>query len=339
MRHKTLLLSTLAVGIIALVLLQSKSSPSASLPAKSALIPSEVLKDIQRLEIKANQKSTTVEKTDAGEWIVQDKFGLPADVENRLRPLIQSLQSAENLGVLTTNAKRLTKLGLEENTLTLTPSAGKPFTVEIGKTTDDGIGSAVRRQGESVALRTNFTGYLEGDSSAWVNPILYSRNDLEIKSLTFIFSDGQATFTRTEPKVPFKGKEAMLLEDLSRTLATLRISDAVEKNNPEAQIAFKQSREVKIEFWDGTIIHTFWGFIESADKNQPPKVFVRAVHSIKDHPLNQLNNQADFLCASWVADQIPTSLADLQKRAEPPPENTGPTELEAVPLPPTPAKP
>jgi hypothetical protein len=332
MRHKTLLVSTLVVGIIALILLQSKSPSPAPAPAKTALIPADVLSHAQRLEIKANNKAATIEKNPAGEWTVKEKFGLPADVENRLRPLIQSLQNAENLGVLTTNPKRLGKLGLEDSTLTLISNEGKPFVLEIGKTTDDGVGSAIRLQGENVALRSNFTGYLESDPSSWINPLLYSRNDLEIKSLIFILSDGQATFTRTEPKVPFKGKEAMLLEDLSRTLSSLRISDAVEKNNPEAQTAFKQSREVKIEFWDGTIIHTIWGTIEPSDKNQLPKVYVRATHSIANHPLNQLNEKADFISASWVADQIPTSLADLKKRSEPPPEPSAPTELEAVPL-------
>lgn len=332
MRHKTLLISTLIVGILALILLQSKSSSPAPASNKTPLITAEQLSQAQRIEIKANNKSVTVEKNPAGEWTVKEKFGLPADVENRLRPLIQSLQNAEDLGVLTSNPKRLNQLGLENSTLTLTPAEGKSFILEIGKTTDDGVGSAVRRQGENVALRSNFTGYLESDPSSWINPLLYSRNDLEIKSLTFIFSDGQVTFTRTEPKVPFKGKEAALLEDLSRTLSGLRISDAVEKNNAEAKTAFKQSREVKIEFWDGTIIQTTWGTLEPADKNQLPKVFIRATHSIANHPLNQLSEKADFICPSWVADQIPTSMADLKKRVEPPPENSAPLELEAVPL-------
>lgn len=339
MRHKTLLISTLVMGILALILLQSKSSSPTPIPPKTALVPAELLKNAQRLEIKANNRSTTVEKNAEGEWTVKERFGLPADVENRLRPLIQSLQNAESLGVLTSNPKRLSKLGLEDSTLTFTPAEGKPFVLEIGKTTDDGVGSAVRLQGEAIALRSNFTGYLESDPSSWINPLLYSRSDLEIKSLTFIFSDGQVTFTRPEPKVPFRGKEAALLEDLSRTLSALRISDAVEKNNPETQTAFKQSREVKIEFWDGTIIKTIWGTIEPADKNQLPKVFVRATHSIANHPLNQLNAKADFVCASWIADQIPTSLVDLKKRVEPPPEPSAPTELEAVPLPQNPPKP
>ncbi len=319
MRLRTLLVSTLGLGLVALVALNIKSQKETIANTKTALIPSDILNSAQRFTLKAQNKTATIEKSADGEWVVKERFNLPADLESRLSPLVQSLQRAENLGVLTANPKRLEKLELSNASLTIESQGGKSISLNVGKETDDGAGNAIQMGGDSFALRTNFNGYIEADPAAWVNATLFSTKPENIKALTLKFKDGEERFVRSEKEKVFVGKEGPLLEGLAKTLAVLRISEAVELNNPDALAAQKNTAsqvEIKVELYDSTVLTTRWSQTVGSEKN-PAKVFVRVSHSDPAHRINQLGTKAEFSCAPWLAEQIPTTLADFNLRTLP----------------------
>ena len=319
MRLRSLLISTLGLGIMALVALNFSNKQENS-AVKAPLVPTEILNNPQRFVIKAQGKVSTIEKSASGEWEVKEKFNLPADLESRLGPLVQSLQRAQNLGVLTQNPKRLEKLELSNTALTIDGQNGESINLNIGKETDDGLGNAIQITGEAFALRTNFNGYIEADPAAWVNTTLFSTKVEEIKALTLKFKDGEERFERTEKSKPFSGKEGPLLEGLAKTLAVLRVSEAVDPKDTDALAAQKNESsqtEIKVELYDGTIIATRWARTLGSEKN-PAKLFVRINHSDPTNRINQLGAKAEFACAPWLAEQIPTSLADFNLRTLPP---------------------
>ena len=160
MRNRTLLLSTLALGAaaLALVLLDSPDAPAA--PQETPLVPAGLLADLRSVEVTSGGRTARVERTDAG-WVVPGRFGLPADADNRLRPLLQSLRQAKSLGTLTADPRRLERLGLADNSVVLTGADGKAWKLELGRMTDDGLGVAARLPGETAARRTSFAGHLE----------------------------------------------------------------------------------------------------------------------------------------------------------------------------------
>ena len=319
MRLRTLLISTLGLGLVALVALNIKSQRENVAVTKTSLVPSEILNAPVRFTLKAHDKLATIEKSSTGEWGVKEKYHLPADLESRLGPLVQSLQNAESLGVLTQNPKRIEKLELSNAALTIDGQNGNSITLNIGKETDDGLGNAIQITGEAFVLRTNFNGYIEADPSAWVNSTVFTTKAEEIKSITLKFKDGVERFARTEKTKPFTGKEGPLLEGLAKTLSVLRFSEAVDLNDADAVAAQKNISshvEIKVELYDGAILTTRWAQTVGSEKN-PAKLFLRVSHSDPANPINQLGTKAEFSCAPWLAEQIPTSLADFNLRTLP----------------------
>ena len=328
MRTKPLLLLTLALGLTALaVILLKREKPNTEL-AKQPLIAASVLDSLTALTVKAGNKSTTVLKLADGTWAVKEKFGLPADLENRLTPLIRALQKTSNFGLLTANPQRLERLNLTDTSIVLTSAQGNPIIVEFGKPTDDGVGSSARLGGELRAIRTDFSGSLEGDPSNWVDFTLYNQKPAEIRTLTFLWADGTATYARPELGAPFKGAEGGAIEELANSVASFRATDAVAKGDKEATDAFAKSWQLKVEFFDQTAVTITFAKVAGKTPNDQPKFFARLQHSDAKNRLNTLGAKVDFVAAPWIAEQVPASYADFKKAQQPP------APAEAPPLPP-----
>ena len=323
MRNQTLLLGTLGLGLVAFALLNLKPADGPTEAAKSPLVPAAILANPKSVTVKANGRSTTVELGADGAWTVKEKFNLPADVENRLRPLLLGFQKAENLGLLTSNPKRLEKLGLADASIVVTGADGKAFAAEVGKATDDGAGLAMRLQGETSAIRTSFNGYLESDPTNWIDSVLFNGKPEDIKTVSFAWADGQRSFTRPEKGKPFGGKEGAVVEDIVNALAIMRASDAAAKGDKEAAAAFAKSWTVKLELFDGATVTAVFAKGPAGAPNEPPKLFTRVSHSDPKHVANAMGAKAEFLSQPWLSEQLPTSAADFKKRVEPPAEAPG----------------
>jgi hypothetical protein len=328
MRPTKLLLLALVLGAAALLTLQLNREPASTGEAKSPLLPVAALDGARSLTItlKPTGKATTLEKGADGVWVVTDKQGLPADLENRLIPLFRSLQKAENFGVLTTNPKRIEKLNLDSS-LRLVGADGKAFELTFGKATDDGLGAAATiadSQGGLQAVRTNFTGFLEADPVNWFDPVLFTAKPEELKSLTFTWTDGTLTFARPEKGKPFGGKEGGLLEEMTNVLMTLRANDAVAKGDKDATAAFTKPWSIQLELFEGAKVTLTLAKTAATGPNESPKLWMRVTHSDPKHKSNGMTAKAEFIAPPWLAEQLPATLAEFKKAVEPPPAQPGP---------------
>lgn len=316
MRNQNLLIATLALGLIAFAAVRlTREAPKAD-DGKTPLVAAALLDGAKSLTIKANNKSVTIERSADG-WTVKEKLGLPADIENRLLPLVRGLQKANNFGQLTANPKRLEKLGLADSSLTLVGPDGKPTTIQFGKQTEDGVGASARLGDAAFAIRTDFTAYLEGDPLAWVDLTLFAAKPAEIKSIGFVWKDGRASFDRKELGALFAGKEGPAVEDIVAALATIRAADAVALDDQDAAKAAR-SAQVTLTLFDGSAVTLTFAKLAGAAPNDQGKTFVRVEHSNPQHPANATAKKALFVAAPWLAEQVPASLADFKKAQQQP---------------------
>lgn len=139
--------------------------------------------------------------------------------------------------------------------------------------------------------------------------------------MTFKFADGKTIFARSAKDKKFNEQENPWLENFVLNLATLRIIDAQGKGMTTTELAFKQSSAIIFDLFEGGSITTTWAK-ESNAESKEPKYFVRVQHSDPQNKINQVGQKAEFLCPSWLMEQIPSSIADLNKRLSPPTENT-----------------
>jgi hypothetical protein len=321
MRHKTLLIATLLLGVGALVTVRLTRETPPETPGRKPLVEAAVLDSLRTVSIKANNKSVTLEKTAAG-WIVKEKLGLPADLENRFLPLVRGLQKAGDFGLLTANPKRLEKLGLSDSVVTLTGADGKTTTLGFGKQTEDGLGASVRRGDEKHAIRTDFTGYLEGDPMAWADLTLFSAKPAEIKSISLEWKDGKASFARKEVGALFEGKDGQTAEDIVAALATVRAADALPRDDKSAASAGRHAR-VTLGLFDGSSVTIVLASLPASKAGEQPRTFMTVEHSDPKHQANAVAKLATFVAAPWMAEQVPASLADFRKgpaTAEPAPQ-------------------
>jgi len=326
MRNKNLLIVTLVLGLIAFAAVRLTREAPKTEAGKQPLVAAALLEGAKSLTIKANNKSVTVEKSADG-WTVKEKLSLPADVENRLLPLIRGLQKANNFGQLTANPKRLEKLGLADASLTLVGPDGKPTTIQFGKQTEDGLGASARLAGQEFAVRTDFTGYLEGDPLSWVDLTLFITPPAEIKSISFIWKDGQAEFARQAKGALFDGKEGPAVEDIVMTLATVRAADAVALDDKDVAKAVRSS-QVKLTLFDGTVATLTFANLAGTAPTDPGKTFLRVEHSDPKHKANATAKLAAFVAAPWLAEQVPGSLADFKKAQQAPAAEGAPSTIQ-----------
>ena len=326
MRNKNLLIVTLVLGLIAFAAVRLTREAPKTEAGKQPLVAAALLEGAKSLTIKANNKSVTVEKSADG-WTVKEKLSLPADVENRLLPLIRGLQKANNFGQLTANPKRLEKLGLADASLTLVGPDGKPTTIQFGKQTEDGLGASARLAGQEFAVRTDFTGYLEGDPLSWVDLTLFITPPAEIKSISFIWKDGQAEFARQAKGALFDGKEGPAVEDIVMTLATVRAADAVALDDKDVAKAVRSS-QVKLTLFDGTVATLTFANLAGTAPTDPGKTFLRVEHSDPKHKANATAKLANFVAAPWLAEQVPGSLADFKKAQQAPAAEGAPSTIQ-----------
>ncbi len=315
MRNKTLLIATLVLGLVAFAVVRLTRESADAAPAQPPLVDQAVLDGLKSLTVKAGPRSVTVVKT--GEtWTVQERFGLPADVENRLLPLIRGLQKARQHGQLTANPKRIEKLGLTESSVTLVTADGRSVGIEFGKQTEDGLGNSARLAGQAFAIRTDFTAHLEGDAASWVDLTLFSAKPADIKTIALEWKDGRVELSRKAAGAPFEGKDAAAFEELAATLATFRAADAVAKNDPDAAKA-PRSLEVKLKTFDGATATLAFAKLPGAQPNDPGKLFVRVTHSDPKNKANAADKLAVFTAPSWLTEQLPPSFAEFKKAGQP----------------------
>ena len=315
MRNKTLLIATLVLGLVAFAVVRLSRETAEAAPAATPLVDTAVFGSLKSLTIKSGPRTVTVMKSGEA-WTVSERFGLPADVENRLLPLIRGLQKARQHGQLTANPKRLEKLGLTESSVTLATTDGRSVVVEFGKPTEDGLGNSARLAGQAFALRTDFSTHLEGDAASLVDLTLFSAKPADIKTVALNWKDGRVELSRKSAGAPFEGLDAAALEEIVATLATFRAAEALAKDDADAAKA-PRSVEAKLTTFDGATVTLAFAKLAGTKPDDAGKLFVRVTHSDPKHPANAADKLAVFTAPSWLSEQIPASFADFKKAGQP----------------------
>ena len=315
MRNKTLLIATLVLGLVAFAVVRLSRETAETAPAATPLVDPAVFGSLKSLTIKSGPRTVTVVKNGEA-WTVSERFGLPADVENRLLPLIRGLQKARQHGQLTANPKRLEKLGLTESSVTLATTDGRSVVVEFGKPTEDGLGSSARLAGQAFAIRTDFSAHLEGDAASWVDLTLFSAKPADIKTIALDWKDGRVELSRKSAGAPFEGLDAAALEEIVATLATFRAAEALAKDDADAAKA-PRSVEAKLTTFDGATVTLAFAKLAGTKPDDAGKLFVRVTHSDPKHPANAADKLAVFTVPSWLSEQLPASFADFKKAGQP----------------------
>lgn len=333
MRHRTLLLTTLALGLAALALLWLEPAGEPAAPEEKPLVPAALLADLRSIEIATGGKTARLERAEGG-WVVPARFGLRVDAENRLRPLLQSLRNAKSLGILTSDPRRIERLGLDGQWVRLEGADGKTWKVELGRMTDDGAGVAARPEGETAVLRSSFAGYLEGDPANWFDPMLLAVNADEVMSLSLTFPDGSKVgLTRDKAGEPLKGADAPTAAaagELLMSLANLRAGDAVAKDDAKAKDALAKPVVAELGLPGGAKATITLGRGEAAE-GMPAPAWMTVAHSDPKHPANAAAAKALFTCPPWIAEQIPVSAKELAARGQPPAPLPGGPAIEVEP--------
>jgi len=334
MRHRTLLLTTLGLGAVALALLWLEPPAETAAPEEKPLVPAALLADLRAVEVTAGGKTARLERSAEG-WVVPARFGLRVDAENRLRPLLQALRGARTLGTLTSDPRRIERLGLAENAIRLEGADGKSWKLELGRMTDDGAGVAVRPEGETSALRSTFAGHLEGDPANWFDPMLLSANADDVLALALTFPDGSSVrLTRDKAGEPLKGADAPTLAaagELLLSLANLRAGDAVAKDDAAAKAALAKPLVAELTLAGGAKATLTLGRGPAGAPGAPPAAWMTAAHSDPTHPANAAAARALFVCPPWLAEQIPATAKELAARGQPPAPGPGLPALEVPP--------
>lgn len=333
MRNRTLLFSTLALGAIALALVFTGRETPPPAAQSYNLVPPELLADLRAIEVTANEKTVRIERTEKG-WVVPSRFNLPVDTDNRLRPFLQALRNTKVLGTLTSDPRRIAKLNFAGNSIRVEAANGKSWSAEFGRTVEDGSGGAVRLLDAKEALRTTFTGYLEGDPANWINPVIFVMKREEVKGVKVTFTDG-ATIALAREKVgePLKGnvepKLAAASEELLNALSILRAADAIAPNDVEATAALARPFTVEVTLFSGETITVRMAKAPAGKPGEPPRGWMTVAHSDAAHAMNQLSKQALYTCPPWLAEQVAGSAAELAKRMDPPEDGQdGPPTLQ-----------
>jgi len=333
MRHRTLLLTTLGLGAVALALLWLEPPAEPAAPEEQPLVPAGLLADLRALEVTSGGKTTRLERAPEG-WVVPARFGLRADAENRLRPLLQALRGAKTLGTLTADPRRIERLGLADGAVRLEGADGKSWKVELGRMTDDGAGVAARPEGEKAALRTTFAGHLEGDPANWFDPVLLAANADDVLVLALAFPDGSSVrLTREKAGEPLKGADAPTVAaagELLLSLANLRAGDAVAKDDAPAKAALAKPLVAELTLAGGAKATLTLGRAAGAP-GAPPAGWMTVAHSDPSHPANAAAAKALFVCQPWLAEQIPGSAKELAARGRPPETPPGGPVIDALP--------
>lgn len=335
MRHRTLLLTTLGLGAVALALLWLEPPAEPEAPEARPLVPAALLADLRAVEVTSGGKTTRLERGAEG-WVVPARFGLRADAENRLRPLLQALRGAKALGTLTADPRRIERLGLADGAVRLEGADGKSWKIELGRMTDDGAGAAARPEGETAALRTTFSGHLEGDPANWIDPLLISVNADDVLALSLAFPDGSSVrLTRDKAGEPLKGADAPTVAaagELLLSLANLRAADAVAKDDAAAKAALAKPLVAELTLAGGAKATLTLGRAAAGAPGAPPAAWMTVAHSDPAHPANAAAARAIFTCQPWLAEQIPASAKELAARGQPPAPTPGGPVIDALPF-------
>lgn len=273
-----LALATLIVGGSAAVMLSRSEAKVRSTLDTSKLLPSvmDSINDVQTVEIRRKDGTTTLQQDAAKQWGVVEKKGYPADIE-AIRKLLIAVADMTKVEPKTSDASRYAQLGLEDPTsegatsamVTLKDAAGKEIAqVIVGKDYQAKKGFVpdqryVRLPSDPQSWLVKAKLEVPENTNDWlVKKILEIKRD-RVRSVQIVHPDGETLLVdRDKPEtndfvlhdLP-AGKElkyATVANSMSSTLEWLNLEDVV----PTADVDFATNPGAVSKFvcFDGLVL-------------------------------------------------------------------------------------
>lgn len=269
---------TLIVGVTAAVMLSRSEAKVRSTLDTSKLLPSVMgsINDVQTVEIRRKDSTTTLQQDAAKQWGVVEKKGYPADVE-AIRKLLIGVADMTKVEPKTSDASRYAQLGVEEPTsegatsamVTLKDASGKDIAqVIVGKDYQAKKGFVpdqryVRLPSDPQSWLVKAKLEVPENTNDWlVKKILEVKRD-RVRSVQVVHPDGETLLVdRDKPEtndfvlhdLP-AGKELKyptVANSMSSTLEWLNLEDVV----PAADVDFTTNPGATSKFvcFDGLVL-------------------------------------------------------------------------------------
>jgi hypothetical protein len=270
MKLRTLVIIVALLGALsALAYLRNRPEPAplADPRVGSPLLSADTVAQASGLSVSDQGKVVQVSKGADGTWTVPSYFGLPADVK-KIAQLVQDLNEARVERFVTDNPGRIAHLDFKDSRIALTDAAGKElWSVTLGKTPDAGNGKFIRFGNESRAFFSGTHVWLETDPKAWADSQLVGLKADDVAKVSLSLAGGSVELTRAKKDAPWSATGGPAGRELAQekvgpvltTLADLRFSDTLAKDDPAARAASAFAKSYALTTFDGRTIDISMG--------------------------------------------------------------------------------
>ncbi len=205
-------LKTLSI-VVVILFLASAAVFIANRPAKlagvdprigHALVDHSVLAKAPKITLEDAGKSVVIARNPAGDWIIDNYYGFPADF-SKLTQFADQLSKAKIDRFVTTDPARIARYDFGHDSISLADASGKTlWSLDLGKTLDSG-GRLVRYHGEKKVFLSRLQLWMDSSAKNWADSTLVSLKLDDIAGIGIEFP-GSSTLelTRTKKGAPFE---------------------------------------------------------------------------------------------------------------------------------------
>ena len=254
-------------------------APSSDPLIGQPLLAASLAGSAESLTITQNSNAVTVARNPNGDWIVPSYHDLPADFD-KLRRFIGDLTAAKIDRMVTRLPERISRLDFGSASITVKPTEGEAWTVQLGKTADRG-GRYLRfdSTGDSPAYLSQFSASLDTTAKNWAASKLLSLQASDIAAVSLSFPGAETVSARRESadqnwansNAPdTRAINATRLGSLLTSLSNLRFTDVSTPDDPDAVDAAANARTIILETFDGQSLTITMGRRPEVVPESPP---------------------------------------------------------------------
>lgn len=282
MKPKTLLIVVLVLAALAAgAYVLNRPKPHAAVADTrigQPVIPASLVERAARVEVSEGGKTVRLRETGPGSWVVESYHDLPADF-SKLSTLVSGFTSAKVERLVTQNPERISRLEFSDTRVALADADGKQLvSVTLGKYADGGGRFLRYADNEFAAYLARINAWIDASERNWADSALLKFSNDDIAGVTITFASGEPlSATRADKSALFsvesvpEGRQfkSSAITSLLGTINSLRFTETVEPDAPEAVGAREHARTVTLTTFDGKTITVAIG-------RQPERTVVKA---------------------------------------------------------------
>ena len=224
-------------------------------------VPRDLIANATRITITDGGKTVELAQGTGLTWRVASYHDLPVDFA-KLTRFVSQLTGTKIERFVTASPERIKRLGLDTARIIFHGADVPPFTLELGRTTENG-GRFIRRAGESRAYLAHFDLWLDAEPKNWADSTLVTltRNDIARVELAFpgtstlaFARKDKAEFFTVDPARNDQRLKPAALDALLDTLVSLRFKDTTDSTASDVADARKHSRTITLTTFDKRVL-------------------------------------------------------------------------------------